>query len=432
MKTLTCLVLGMALVACGGKSTPPDAGAGDTGAMPIDGGAHDAGPHDAGHIDAGAHDAGHIDAGTFDAGAGAADAGDTDAGAFDAGSPDAGMTCGPCTTPPANACADAMVLTLYSAAGTCGAGLCAYPSQVVPCAHGCASGLCHGGGWTTLKSNTDQPLFSMWGASATDVWAAGYNGTLVHYDGTKWEVRSSGITDQIVSIHGTASNDIFALSGNVLLHYDGTKWTTETDQLSQESTWGVVYADGPDDCFVYGLHDRMANQTTLLHVSGGQVSTVATAPWDADLFSHAVQWGLQVFSPTNIVFSDGRVRAFDGMNASYLGAATVGWNLWAASPDNVFAAGDTFVQLWSDSMWSLLNTGVGGSVTGVSGTSASRVYASVPTYIYPWQGYVLSWDGQGWTEESIPSGITSLMSVWAAPTGEVFAGAEDGTIIMGP
>src|SRR5262249_27816784 len=38
-------------------------------------------------------------------------------------------------------------------------------------------------------------LKALWGTSATDVWAVGANGAIVHYDGKTWTPQKSGVTE---------------------------------------------------------------------------------------------------------------------------------------------------------------------------------------------------------------------------------------------
>jgi hypothetical protein len=49
--------------------------------------------------------------------------------------------------------------------------------------------------WSSVPSGTTQDLWSVWGTSASDVWAVGWNGTILHYNGTiefPSQLRSTG------------------------------------------------------------------------------------------------------------------------------------------------------------------------------------------------------------------------------------------------
>lgn len=88
-------------------------------------------------------------------------------------------------------------------------------------------------------------LQSLWGASPTDIWAAGTN-TLVHYDGVQWshfpiEIPGQGI--QFLSIAGFRTSEVYAVgrmqdaTGNndtaayYLYRFDGTSWTVADSSM---------------------------------------------------------------------------------------------------------------------------------------------------------------------------------------------------------
>jgi hypothetical protein len=59
-----------------------------------------------------------------------------------------------CTTPPANACADASTLTSYASQGTCNAGVCSYSATMTSCVFGCSNGQCIGDPCTWVTCTT--------------------------------------------------------------------------------------------------------------------------------------------------------------------------------------------------------------------------------------------------------------------------------------
>jgi hypothetical protein len=92
-----------------------------------------------------------------------------------------------------------------------------------------------------------------------------------------------------------------------------------------------------------------------------------------------------------------------------------------------------FVYRWAGNAWTRTNTGISGALTGITGTSSSRVFASATTSASPVFGRVLFFDGVGWTQEPLPSAVPSrLMAIWAAPTGEVFTVGYGGLVLKGP
>src|SRR4029077_10474552 len=72
----------------------------------------------------------------------------------------------------------------------------------------------------------------VWGSGPNDVFAVGYMGRIVHFDGARWSSMSSGTPDWLKSVWGTGPDDVYAISsapvgGNpvLVLHWDGTSWS---------------------------------------------------------------------------------------------------------------------------------------------------------------------------------------------------------------
>jgi hypothetical protein len=78
-----------------------------------------------------------------------------------------------------------------------------------------------GGTWTT---QTDPPpmtggdqLSGVWGTSATNVFVVGTGGTILHYDGTRWESMPTPSASILFAITGTSSGDAYAVGENGLI-----------------------------------------------------------------------------------------------------------------------------------------------------------------------------------------------------------------------
>ncbi len=72
--------------------------------------------------------------------------------------------------------------------------------------------------WSSVSSGTTQDLWSAWGTSASDVWAVGWNGTILHYNGTSWSSVSSGtLPMDLYGVWGASASDVWAVgSGGIL------------------------------------------------------------------------------------------------------------------------------------------------------------------------------------------------------------------------
>jgi len=341
-----------------------------------------------------------------------------------------------CVSPPASSCTDANTAKVYENLGACspGTGACSYTYHFVTCVNGCSGGTCNGSGWHAMTSNSNSDLYAVWGSSASDVWAVGHGGTALHYDGTRWSAKSSGTAYDITSIRGTSASNIFAItggySGGDLLHYDGTSWTTVKSDLGFDTDVRLgVAAVGPDEAFVSGSVNYEDNDM-LVHYKDGAVSASAQSTGTGWFFIDEGSPSLWAFSGSDVWSAGGNVYTWDGTTTGALQATgTYGAvAIWASSEQDVFASTSANVNHWDGTQWTLLNTGLTGTITGLWGTSGARLFASA---IGSTQGYVLSYDGSGWVQESIPTS-TGLNAIWAAPTGEVFAVGYQGTIVEGP
>ncbi len=129
------------------------------------------------------------------------------------------------------------------------------------------------------------PAYSMravWGASATNVYAVGTQGRLLHWDGSVWTQLPTLTPRDLLAIHGTSATDIWVSGGfGVLLHYDGTTWTEEMMSTTQE-LYGIQVV-APNDAWTIG------GGGTLLHYDGTAWSTAAsgTTRYLSGLWAHS-------------------------------------------------------------------------------------------------------------------------------------------------
>jgi photosystem II stability/assembly factor-like uncharacterized protein len=102
-----------------------------------------------------------------------------------------------------------------------------------------------GKAFTPLSSGQTVSLLAVWGSAANDVYAVGDNGTILHSaDGGKtWQAQKSGTTETLASVWGASATDVFAAGeGGVILHSadHGKTWQAETSGTTQNlfEIWG--------------------------------------------------------------------------------------------------------------------------------------------------------------------------------------------------
>ncbi len=115
--------------------------------------------------------------------------------------------------------------------------------------------------------------------SPDDIFIIGHNGSIIHYDGSTFELMETGVDVTLKSITGTGLDNVWVSGDNLdtggnehtLLHYDGEQWNTI---INGPPTWsevpgmisGVldgVYTDEPDSVYIFthlGMY-KVSNET---------------------------------------------------------------------------------------------------------------------------------------------------------------------------
>lgn len=201
-------------------------------------------------------------------------------------------------------------------------------------------------------------LNDVWGASATDVWAVGYSGALLHFDGANWSLAKSPSRSTLYGIAGRSGSDILAVGeAGTVLHYDGATWSA-LDIGATATLYDVAMPSG-----------------TEAWISGEKVLVRRTAG----------TW--QAVTPPYIPTSH-----------SYL---------HAIGPAHVWLFHYGTAQYWNGTTWAVvdLNTGVGAhAVSSVSGKSTEAVYACVQQENYP----LRKWDGANFVKVLLPDPVRVL------------------------
>lgn len=106
--------------------------------------------------------------------------------------------------------------------------------------------------WSPMAGTPSDDFFGIWASSLSDVFAAGRTG-MWHYTGTAWSkemVAPEPICQPLGTVWGSSARDVWVV-GTLLRHYDGTTWSTDTAYCSL-SSWRGVWGSGPSDVYVVG------------------------------------------------------------------------------------------------------------------------------------------------------------------------------------
>ncbi len=231
--------------------------------------------------------------------------------------------------------------------------------------------------YTNVRDN-GFPLSSVWGSSASDVWAVGFGAHPLRYQGGTWGVVNTPTTPPhgpLNDVWGTGANDVYAVgwSGRII-HFDGANWSAP--------------APGIPDVFLNGVWG-----------AGGRVYAVGSA---------------------------GTIMAYDGVSwaPEVSNTAVQLQDVWAADANNVWAVGDGGVivrrvgGVWVEQVVGPPTR----SFRGVWGTSISNVYAVGQG------GMIYRFDGSNWIAETSNTTQT-LQAVGGTSTGAVVAIGAQGTYL---
>ncbi len=323
-----------------------------------------------------------------------------------------------CNTPGPDSCKDASTAAVYDHVGTCAAGACSYAVHYVSCPAGCAAGVCNPSGWTSMTSNSNQSLWSVWGTSASSVWAVGSGGTALYYNGIQWQARPTPTDvqgDTLVSVSGTSDSNVFAVGTpnngvytTSVIHFDGTSWSfLGRVPVGRQYAAACVSAYADNDAFVWGYvtGGSSGNEgASLYRVTNGTATLVGGATSLG--FSNQTECGIHAFSPSNIV-ATGNLQAFRidtvAKTAVAIGSGSVGQGgaLWADTTNDLFITSGANAQRWTGGpTWTGLTTGLSGMLATISGTSTNRVFAAGAVFSTPSPGTVLY---LGWCGVDRPS-----------------------------
>lgn len=268
--------------------------------------------------------------------------------------------------------------------------------------------------FTTLSNSKNASLNSVWGSSASDVWAVGGAGPLLHYDGTQWSRVTRESKNYLLAVWGSSASDVWASGdGGTLLHYDGSRWSSVS---SGTKSWlYTVWGSSGADVWAVG------QAGTLIHYDGSTWAGVSSGT-TKDLYR---VWGS---SPSDVWASGllGTLLHYDGKSwSSVFGGTRINVRgLWGSSASDVWASGDEGMLLHYDGKrWRSVRSRTTMSLYCVWGTSASDVWASGQG------GTLLHYDGTRWA--SVPSGNdSSSLCLWGSSATDLWA-VGDGTILHG-
>lgn len=240
------------------------------------------------------------------------------------------------------------------------------------------------GAWEETESNTGQILESVYGTSATDVWAVGRAGTALHWDGTAWTRAETPSTAALNAVWGSAADKYYAVgSGGTLLVFTGSWQAITTPSLTNLR---AVHGRTPNDVWAVGAN------ASIIHYGG-------------------LGWGK---SPVAGIpnAEGGEDPITEELHA-----------VWAAAPNDAWAVGAAGRILhWDGTLWNIVETDFTTTLRGVYGLASNDVWAVGN------EGTILHFNGAEW--ERIETGsIATLHAIHGDGAGHVVVVGDIGTVL---
>ncbi|MEM9493398.1 MAG: hypothetical protein AAGC55_29895, partial [Myxococcota bacterium] len=141
----------------------------------------------------------------------------------------------------------------------------------------------------------DVPLLTwVYGFGPDNITAVGFDGTVIHWDGSVWTAQETPTTEDLWGVWGSAPDNLWAVGGRgvaedqaTLLHYDGTEWTLAVlPEIERARVYAFfkVFGTSADNVYVVGqrgvvLHwNGIEWQELLVGASDDLVSIWGTGP----------------------------------------------------------------------------------------------------------------------------------------------------------
>lgn len=270
-------------------------------------------------------------------------------------------------------------------------------------------------------------IHGLWGSSASDVWAVGERGLILHFDGREWTPVPSGVTATLTAIWGAAADDVYAAMGtSELLHFDGDRWSP-------------IPAGGPG-----AIHTVTGASGDLL-VAGdaGLVRRRHEGAW-SDLGPGGHSSIRRLWSPgwpaLHAGSYGGGQQGYDGntwepivVSETTLPSGRSLWSpmaVWGTSGSNLYATSQRYSGM------------VGGPHAGIHHFDGlawtqvadypdhvlSTIVGSGPRDLYAVGSMVARGDGERWTPQPIDDPNPSLTTAWSSGPGELFAAGHAGAL----
>ncbi|MCP5097020.1 MAG: hypothetical protein GY943_15840 [Chloroflexi bacterium] len=266
--------------------------------------------------------------------------------------------------------------------------------------------------------------------STNNVWAAGEDGLIWHWNGVEWLYDDQNLYTDFVGISMVSANEGWVISSNMRLYWDGVDW--EVISGTGGNSISVVDANNGIIGTSYGRVFNIGQSTDRSAVSATNV--LGGAPLGAVYYDIA-------FADTQNGWAVGQTSSlfrtlvhWDGQQWSLnlpfeMGHALTGIDLLSATDVWVVGHGSSLFH-WDGVNWSKNDPpNLEGALEAVSIVSADDVWAAGYSHEDYSMGIIWHWDGTSWTEVTIPVEIAHLNDIFMLSATDGWAVGLEGTIL---
>jgi hypothetical protein len=287
--------------------------------------------------------------------------------------------------------------------------------------------------WQMVEPHLDSALLSVWGTSASDVWAAGSDardghGPLVlHFDGASWQRLPTGQNGDLWWAFGFESGPVYlgGVGGTILRYQDGAFTRMQTPGTG--TVFGI-WGSAPDDLWAVGGAQGGAQGAFAWRNTGGD-SWQPVADFPAQLAASDALW--KVFGHGSddvwLVGTGGKVLHWNGsaLSQTFIGISESLFTVHANSQRFAAVGGygsglilERDISAPAGAPWENQSPQGSQGLVGVCLTDQGG-------YAVGQFGYIARRDATGWRTEDtgLPPDADnrSLHSVWVDPDGGVWA-----------
>lgn len=284
--------------------------------------------------------------------------------------------------------------------------------------------------WRSMESGTTNDLLAIWGSSANNVYAVGENGTILHYDGSRWSAEDiGGIIPDFTDVWGSAPDNIYVTGPHGTYHYDGNTWEKVTSliEVDPASTMISVWMSSPTDIYLLSSYNQIYysnNGTNWVKVHDNPIGT------GGDLYKIRGTGGSDIYAIGNYPVH------FDGESWSQIdfggGTPEPTYNIWANAVDDVYVLSlrlsDNELFHFDGAGWSSMAPGTD-RVFCVWADSMSNIFVSA--MVTDTKAGIFHFDGAAWTSIEDPTKQNGrILAFWGESTSNLFAVGDNGKILQ--